>query len=512
MARPLTPRFACSGGLALTCLLLLGVAGCDQPTAPSAAAPPSPRAEWSTDAVPLVRPVLHDSRTRYRDAGHRPARGRSGTAALSMLALLGRDGTTEVRLSTGDVSDPWSPAPGSIARVQAKAFAPGGRLISTQNRDGSGGGTASLTEGHLGRGALVQVQAEVRGVDERTDVVSVSDSVWLRPNLRVQQLTAPGRARAGDPTNIFAAVRETNGDVGNWATCTLYVDGVRVDWAAQVWVDAGDVVSCAFTHRFEQEGEHRVEVRVEPAPGAPRDDNPRDNAAGATVTVGPNRLSYSLWVNDLEQRDSVARTERWPGELYDQELRETWSYHLRSQNVFFSAGTPRTLQGAEIRIEVQERSGADVVFERVYTLPMEYAGGSWCGYGTGETGAARIYLCTGGWIGGTSLFYDRNAYRVVYHSRQYMIVWDKTTGEQWSYTYNDDQDAGTATPFTGHDFAMRFRLYDGDEVFAADPVAVLRHEEFTGDTPYQCTSYGTGEVCTQSWSRVISRTGSAESP
>ncbi|MGI9166054.1 MAG: hypothetical protein ACR2G5_06670 [Pyrinomonadaceae bacterium] len=45
-------------------------------------------------------------------------------------------------------------------------------------------------------------------------------------------------------------MRELKGDVGATADLILYADGVEVDRANGVWVDAGGTVSCVFTHTF----------------------------------------------------------------------------------------------------------------------------------------------------------------------------------------------------------------------------------------------------------------------
>ncbi|HET7464656.1 MAG TPA: hypothetical protein VFJ82_25665 [Longimicrobium sp.] len=518
MAGPIMPPFRGCRGLALTATLAVFLYGCDRATGPTDPSAPtgSPRMEEGAapTVVQAVKPVLHDAAVRYRDAGHHPARGRSGTAELTLLALAGSDGTTEVRVSTADVSDPWTPAPGTVGRVLAKGYAPGGQLRFATSREGAAGGAASFTVPTLPRGSVVEAQAAVQGVDaSRTDVVTVADSVWRRPNLRVAGLTAPTRAENGAPTNLFATVQESNRDLGNWAVCTLYVDGARVDWADRVWVDAGDAVACAFTYRFQFDGDHQVRVRVDAAPGAPRDDDPRDNEAGATVHVfSPTRLGFGVWAFDVEQSDSTVQTARWEGDGQVQETRTTTANHLRSENVFVNAWTPQLLRSPQIRVDVTERSGGQTVYDRQYLIAMDAVDGGSCGYFEADRPGAHIYICSASWVTGTWLFYDRNAYRTTYHSRSFMSVWDGLTGERTVYEQGYDQEDGPgATPFSGDDFALRLRMYDGSEVFALDAAMTLERQVYDLGSPEQCGDSDGWHTCTTTWGSMVFRMGSHQS-
>lgn len=517
MAGPTMPPFRGCRGVAVAAALAVVLYGCDQATGPTPTAPTgSPRLTEGAafTVVQAGKPVLHDAAVRYRNAGRQPGRGRAGTAELSMLALVGRDGNTEVRLSTGDVSNPWAAAPGSIARVQAKGFAPDGTLLFTDAQDGTGGATASFTYARLGRGSTVQAQANVVGVDgTRTDVVAVADAVWRRPNLRVAGVTAPERTGRGDPTVIFAAIQESNRDVGNWAVCALYVNGARVDWADRVWVDAGDQVACAFTHRFEHEGEHAVEVRVDAAPGAPHDDDPRDNAATARIRVfTPQQLSVGVWAFDIARNDSSVQTTRWEDPGWAYESRSFTVNRMSSQNIFVNGYTPQLLQSRQVRVDVVESSGGQTVIDRSYMITMDEADGGSCGYFMAERPAAHIYICSTTWNGGTSLFYDRNAYRITYHSRQFMTVWDQLSGERTVYEQSYAEESGPgATPFLGNDFAMRVRLYDGAEVFAADAAMTLDRQEYDLSMPEQCNESAGYRTCTTTWGTMVLRMGSYQS-
>src|SRR4051794_19113295 len=61
--------------------------------------PASPRAAGAGQplaAASAARPTLTRNTVKYRDLGAKPATGRSGTSTLTLRALLGKDGVTEL--------------------------------------------------------------------------------------------------------------------------------------------------------------------------------------------------------------------------------------------------------------------------------------------------------------------------------------------------------------------------------------------------------------------------------
>src|SRR4051794_9980978 len=66
--------------------------------------PASPRAAGTaphlTTAAAGMPPLISNT-VKYRDLGAKPATGRSGTSTLATRALLGKDGVTELEVTTG---------------------------------------------------------------------------------------------------------------------------------------------------------------------------------------------------------------------------------------------------------------------------------------------------------------------------------------------------------------------------------------------------------------------------
>ena len=254
------------------------------PSAPSAQlAPDAPRTS-SAGSGQILTAV--SNAIRYRDSGLKPATGRSGSATLLARALGNKDGSTDLEVTTGASLDGAPAAPGNLNKVQVKAFSPAGtNPLFTQNYNGlTSGGRAAYHYVGIGRGARMEVQSNIGGIDpHRTDVVTVTEVVKARPDLAVSNVAAPGKAYRGAPVMISATVRELNADVGATDDCVLYADGVEIDRINNQWVDANGTVRCIFNHAFTSIGTKALEVRSQNV--VPGDWDLANNSAAGTVTI-----------------------------------------------------------------------------------------------------------------------------------------------------------------------------------------------------------------------------------
>ena len=122
---------------------------------------------------------------KYRDTSAPHATGRDGNVAIEARALLGSDQKTTLEVTTGSLEN--QPAgPGNIDKVQVKI----GDLTINHNNLTAGGYYAETLDG-LQRGDTLQVQANVSGIDGRTAVVTVDETVKKRPDLEMAWITAP---------------------------------------------------------------------------------------------------------------------------------------------------------------------------------------------------------------------------------------------------------------------------------------------------------------------------------
>lgn len=216
---------------------------------------------------------------KYSDTGVKPATGRSGSATLEVRALLGSDGQTVLEASTGSLAGGTSV--GDIDKAQVKLLAGG---TTTLNYNKLSGGYWTESYGGLVPGDAIQVQANVSGIDgKRTNVITVQTEVALRPNLAVGPVTGPATAPPSFEVAFSAPVSETNGDVGARADCVLTVDGLQVDEAEGIWVDAGGTVSCLFRYSFDAPGTYEVGIAAENVD--PEDWDTSDNAAATSITI-----------------------------------------------------------------------------------------------------------------------------------------------------------------------------------------------------------------------------------
>jgi hypothetical protein len=135
------------------------------------------------------------------------------------------------------------------------------------------------------------------------------------PDPSVREVLAPASAAPGAPVTISATVAERNGDVGATVNCVLFLDGVPSAWIPNVWVDAGDRVSCAFTRSFDTIGPKVAEVRVEAA--NPADWDATNNSARATITVA--------WT-EVPASSHVAHFQDYSSDYSRQEGRRTFTY------------------------------------------------------------------------------------------------------------------------------------------------------------------------------------------
>jgi len=220
----------------------------------------------------------------YRESGVGNATGRSGSAQLTARALLGQDGNTSLELTTGTFDSTVTP-PGSFARLQFKPLDPDGNPLFVQNFNSlpTSTGYYSFNSSSLNRHQQAQLQANIMGIDRRTDVVTLIETVKLRPDLAVQSLHLPESAVVGTPVTIPANIVELNGDSSATTTCQLFVDDALADKATNIYVDAGGSVSCAFSHIFSSTGTHSI--RVVAASAAPADWDTANNSASGTINI-----------------------------------------------------------------------------------------------------------------------------------------------------------------------------------------------------------------------------------
>src|SRR5258708_5157641 len=224
----------------------------------------APPVAVATGRAAVAKPLSarHPMAEKYPDAGTNPAAGRSGSAGIEARALIDRLGVTDVEVTTGHFDALGGG--GTLAKVQVKLLAPNGDVMQTDNyrKTPAGNGYASFMYDNMRRGQTTQVQASVTGIDpNRTDVVTVSTPVMLRPDLQAS-LTAPPTATLNTMTVVSGVMSEGNGEVGARGTCRLLVDRIEIASIPGAWVDAGSAVTCRFQTSFATTGTKQLTLRI----------------------------------------------------------------------------------------------------------------------------------------------------------------------------------------------------------------------------------------------------------
>jgi hypothetical protein len=236
---------------------------------------------WSLTKVPgnAVPSSKH-----YRESGVGNATGRSGSAHMTARALLSKDGSATVEVTTGTLDSTTTP-PGSFRKVQFKALSSMGNALSVQNLfPPTASGYYSFTSPSLHRAEQIQLQGNVVGIDgSRTDVVTVVETVKVRPDLAVAGLLFPSSAFVNQPVNISANIVEMNGDAGATTTCVLAIDGNNVDQVKNVYVDAAGSISCAFVYSFNAIGGHTIQISAINV--VPADWDTSNNSSSGTIDI-----------------------------------------------------------------------------------------------------------------------------------------------------------------------------------------------------------------------------------
>ena len=304
---------------------------------------------------------------KYRDQGANPATGRGGSATIEALALLGKDNVATVEVST--------PAPGVIERVQVKRVATD---VAT-NFNGLTGSTFAGAVDGLTLGEAVQIQANVSGVDgARMDVVTVQTTVVRRPDLAVTAITAAPHAVAGSPVRVAATIRELNGQTGARASCVLSVAGMDIDRADDIWVDAGDSVSCLFATSFATAGKKRFDVRLENV--RPGDDDPSNNANSGSMNVYATANDFTFWSVSARQSQYTTNTKvtaSWGGS-------ESTEQGVDSDTVIYTYIADRNVDLSKLVISTRESTEGELIHESngvdLTIWPAYWYGEPTCGF------------------------------------------------------------------------------------------------------------------------------------
>ncbi len=494
----LTTLAAIAGALALGCS--------DEPTEPRAPTPgggPGAHPAFSIGGAAATLPPRTSNSVKYRTAGRKPGTGRSGAATLTARALLGKNGDTYFEVTTGQLDNGSTTAPGNLDKVQEKELERGGTVINTSNFNKlSNGGYWTYQIKALTRGDMVQVQANVSGIDPtRTDVVTVRDTVKLRPDLVAAELSAPNSAPLRAPVEIAATVFESNGDVGARADCVLYVDGAEADRARGIWVDAGDQVTCAFTKVFDAVGTRQLKVVVEGV--VPGDWDTQNNQVTGSIEIRsdvPQDFNYYAYADDVDyqHRYTASWSYRYTNPTGYLQLFQGTSTYQSEEGGRWQSSWHHGWMGREVpfplqSLTVEHASNGTTLATQTFNSSPDGSPGipaQWgyedadptngyryfCAnqYVDGDGGRVFAQLCSGAyqrdgtWSGWSQVYHTRWAGRVTYLSKYFFQAHyeyaDGTSADGIYYYWNNARQdvSGLPLPTLGPTYTMRLAVTGGD--------------------------------------------------
>jgi uncharacterized protein YifE (UPF0438 family) len=458
-------------------------------------------------AALLTTPAFTQTQTypasyKYRDNGVKNATGRSGDAAIEARTLLGRDGIATLELTSGSF-DPMT-ANGAVEKVQVKMpAAPATNFNDTGN---SGFFTAAL--GDLTWHTPVAIEAHVASVTgDRTEVVDANDVVKLRPDLRVNSVTAPVHALVGFPTIIRVSLSELNGDTGARANVRVLANGSEVDRIDGIWVDAGDTVNVSLATMFESAGSIDLQVVVDGMNPGDWDDS--NNSGTAHTQVYEEADPFYSW--DATAHEDTTTTSRsslnsWEENHYDG--------GGTTQQFHFTAQTAAHANLASLNATVSaESDGTTVIPERTagdwnrHSTPF-----STCANST--SGGVEVVVCND--IPG-SRFYRTDRSQVTidfgnsaisYHSWGYnKQVRDPNSPTGYATVDVTYIAPNTVTPL-GTTATIHVMMSDGTTLWKADPFFGSFTTTYTNfDQPYQCSydRFQGTDVCAESHVHGVAR-------
>ncbi|HKR62535.1 MAG TPA: hypothetical protein VJZ00_02285 [Thermoanaerobaculia bacterium] len=411
-------------------------------------------------------PDLIPNSIKYSDNGLKPATGRAGDIAVEARALLGADGVTDVELTTGSFDGDVAPT-GALNRVQVKAAYDTDNAL-TRNFSANGSFTSvRLADLGLAPHEKIQIQTNAHSADyARTGVVTMIETVKFRPDVRAAALSIAPFGIEGHPVNFYLNVNETNGDLGARADCVLRVDGVEVDRATNIWVDARSSVGCAMTHIFNTTGAHQVQMSVENV--SPGDWNPNNNSTPvATVNIhsASEVVAGGSYVASAREtiHESIGET-RMDESLPQWENQDTHNTDL-SDTTRLDAAIPVEYDFNTLKVSVGESSDGQAINSLVSgDRPRKF--GECAELRFGRT--FSFYGCVADGV--TTIHYARGSSRTRYYSRWWGVFTDVWTGDR--HTYDHDMNMNMTSGgnrFYGETVSLQLIATDATHAWQIDP-------------------------------------------
>ena len=417
---------------------------------------------------------------KYRDSSVPNAKGSAGAASIEVRALFNKNQTTDVEATTAAFEELGAPT-ATIKNVHIDA---GGQ---TQNFNGNDGNTFAATGfSGLGPGATVPVHANVKDLNGNNENIQVSATVKKRPDLTFIWIRSTQHVMVGMPVEVVATIYEQNSQSGARTDCVGYVDGVEVDRAENIWVDAGGTVDCVLSPAFQDSGEKHIKVVLENV--RPGDWDTADNQVYAMTKVHAFNEEADQWTATARDETSSYYT-RYYGSNYE----EVFSNSGWRASASVTATQPELLDIRSMTMDFTATTDGQP-FAELHGVTFSRVGGDErmrCG--SSFNGPDRAQICTfdmrGDGRGYTQFGAARDNADVTYYSRMWSVYYDANGQPNVytsQYTYRDQ--TGTNQRL-GNNVSMRMSITDGTRTLWAEPLLVLENSEYH-DNSDVCWEWG----------------------
>ena len=423
----------------------------------------------------------------------------STSASVQARALLDANGNTYIEVTTGQLDVPNS-STGTLERVTIKY--PNGKKISTRDYDLGDRSTFYVRRTGLTRGMTIQIQAHVRPTGENgKEVFNLTTTVRLRPDVEVTSIDVPPEVEEDTPVSIVAVLTERNGDTGARTTCALLVDGRHVDTASNIWVDAGDTVSCLFSTSF-SEGSHQVRVIAQGV--TPGDWSLANNEKMVEVTAGSK--GGDVWsASASQQTKSTMTTTTYSNRP---QYPDTYEQRRVDDKLAFNATIDALLNLDNLDIKAEERTDGQLI-QSIDPEFIPHGGSNECRMYDGKYTVITVCPVNGK----TTINMTRGAGEATYISKWWGQTYDRTTGQtSWEqYVVNERDTYGNPRRY-GSTVTLDVSVSDGTTSFHADPYMMLETYEEPEQVTSSCRDLSDGtRQCSETRTKVSGKRGSDES-
>lgn len=384
-------------------------------------------------------------------------------------------------------------APTLAKHIQLQSFDIFGQLRWTKNADNvaltadaANCSSADLQYSDMARYQRVKAQMQVPNSQGSTTLVLRGEGVvLLRPDLTVDNVSAPGTINARQIVNLAASIKELNGDLGATATVYLMEGGNVLDVAGGIPVQPHGNVGVVFSAIFSQAGTHELKVVIGDV--IPGDYDTSNNEKSFTVEVQQEpAFHYASYYHADFEYLSESDNPYWTSRYYEKG---------QSEDLHEELYIPVALNFPVERLTLQISANGTLKNDVQLTdLPADFAftNGDCYAYATvfrtlGD--GFSLYLqsirdtCGGGNYQQTYASFDRQAFDYIYFSSYHDKYWGTTYEDSGAPNLGDLLNATSS-------LAVRFVVEDDGAAYGGTADLSLYSYPYDYDWNYVYPDWG----------------------